>query len=390
MHVGLSGLADLPLHEGHVPPWLYRRMVKLSGLIMRLLVDEHGVRGTVRLFSNPYFFQAFNNVIGMDWDSSGSTTVTTAALKEALGGVDIGVKVVGGKGKYALRVPDEVRELSRVYDIDAESLIASSRLVAKVDGVALQDGYAIYHHSIIVGEDGSWTIIQQGMNTETRYARRYHWWMETSYIEDPHEGIVGVKGASALNLVSRLSRDARGVIVDLVNQGVEKVARDWRTLRSLAKANGARSLLEYMDSGGLPYYNPRIPREFLGAIRGVELNVDALREAKGVGDFKGLLLVRGIGPSTMLALALIAQLVYSAPIDWNDPVTFDPRRFAFAVGGKDGSPYPVSREVYDSVIGMIQGIADKISRDPGLRIYMRHLASAARRLNLPLDLVRPT
>ncbi|MFP3314838.1 MAG: DUF763 domain-containing protein [Caldivirga sp.] len=389
--MGLTGVADLPLHEGHVPPWLFSRMTKLSSLIINLMVDEYGVRGTIKMFSNPIFFQSFNNIIGMDWDSSGSTTITTAALKVALKSVDVGIKVVGGKGEHALKVPDEIRSLEGKFNINPGELITASRLVAKVDNVALQDGHRLYHHAMIIGEDGTWAIVQQGLNPETKYARRYHWWMETSFINNPHEGIVGVKGDGALNMVSSVSEKARSTIIDIVSQDLNKVSRDLATVKAIIKSRGNRSILSYINDEGKDweqaYYNPR-----LNVIINRELNIneDALRRARGTYNFRDLLLTNGLGPSTMLALALIAQLIYEAPVDWNDPANLDPRRFTFALGGKDGSPYPINREVYDAVIDILSRLVDSIKRDGGLKPYLRHLARVAKRLNLPVDLVKPT
>jgi hypothetical protein len=389
--MGLTGVADLPLHEGHVPSWLFSRMTKLSSLIINLMVDEYGVRGTIKMFSNPIFFQSFNNIIGMDWDSSGSTTITTAALKVALKSVDVGIKVVGGKGEHALKVPDEIRSLEGKFNINPDELITASRLVAKVDNVALQDGHRLYHHAMIIGEDGTWAIVQQGLNPETKYARRYHWWMETSFINNPHEGIVGVKGDSALNMVSSVSEKARSTIIDIVSQDLNKVSRDLATVKAIIKSRGNRSILSYINDEGKDweqaYYNPR-----LNVIINRELNIneDALRRARGTYNFRDLLLTNGLGPSTMLALALIAQLIYEAPVDWNDPANLDPRRFTFALGGKDGSPYPINREVYDAVIDILSRLVDSIKRDGGLKPYLRHLARVAKKLNLPVDLVKPT
>jgi hypothetical protein len=389
--MGLTGVADLPLHEGHVPPWLFSRMTKLSSLIINLMVDEYGVRRTIKMFSNPIFFQSFNNIIGMDWDSSGSTTITTAALKVALKSVDVGIKVVGGKGEHALKVPDEIRSLEGKFNINPDELITASRLVAKVDNVALQDGHRLYHHAMIIGEDGTWAIVQQGLNPETKYARRYHWWMETSFINNPHEGIVGVKGDGALNMVSSVSEKARSTIIDIVSQDLNKVSRDLATVKAIIKSRGNRSILSYINDEGKDweqaYYNPR-----LNVIINRELNIneDALRRARGTYNFRDLLLINGLGPSTMLALALIAQLIYEAPVDWNDPANLDPRRFTFALGGKDGSPYPINKEIYDAVIDILSRLVDSIKRDGGLKPYLRHLARVAKRLNLPVELVKPT
>jgi len=384
--VSISGIADLPLHTGHVPPWLYSRMVKLSGLVVELLVDEHGIRETIRLFSNPIFFQAFNNIIGMDWDSSGSTTITTAALKDSLSKRDVGIRVVGGKGVYALNVPIEIEELGKQWDVDAELLKTMSRLSAKIDNTALQDGYRLYHHAMIIGSDGTWTVIQQGLNEKNRYARRYHIWMENDLLNEPHTGIMGIKGEHALNMVSRISGEARETILDLVHQDTNKVVRDWALVKAMIKGNA--SILTYLGKEAPRYYNPYVSGIFRPYT--ASINEEAIRRARDANDFRELLLTRGFGPSTMLALALIAELVYRDRVDWEDPANIDPRRYAFALGGKDGSPYPVNKEVYDAVIDVIQAIVDRARQDRGLTIYLKHLANVAKQLNLPTDLVHPT
>ena len=384
--MSVSGIADLPLHTGHVPPWLYSRMVKLSGLVVELLVDEHGIRETIRLFSNPIFFQAFNNIIGMDWDSSGSTTITTAALKDSLSKRDVGIRVVGGKGVYALNVPIEIEELGKQWDVDAELLKTMSRLSAKIDNTALQDGYRLYHHAMIIGSDGTWTVIQQGLNEKTRYARRYHIWMENDLLNEPHTGIMGIKGEHALNMVSRISGEARETILDLVHQDTNKVVRDWALVKAMIKGNA--SILTYLGKEAPRYYNPYVSGIFRPYT--ASINEEAIRRARDANDFRELLLTRGFGPSTMLALALIAELVYRDRVDWEDPANIDPRRYAFALGGKDGSPYPVNKEVYDAVIDVIQAIVDRARQDRGLTIYLKHLANVAKQLNLPTDLVHPT
>ena len=242
----LIGISELPLHDGHVPPWLFKRMVKLTQLILTIMVDYWGVKEVVKRFSNPIFFQAFNNLIGMDWDSSGSTTITTAVLREALSQVDIGIKVVGGKGKMALEIPKQLDELAKKFNIDAEYMKLVSRLVAKVDNVALQDGYQLYHQAIVVGEDGSWSIIQQGMNVSKKLARRYHWWMNTTFINNPHSGILGFKEDFALNLVSSRSESARKTIIDIVNQDVNKVIRDFYRVKQIVKGLSNRKITSYL------------------------------------------------------------------------------------------------------------------------------------------------
>ncbi len=393
--MSLSGIADLPLHDGYVPRWLFERMKKLSYLIIRIMIEEFGVRETLLRFSNPIFFQAFNNIIGMDWDSSGSTTVTCAVLRESLNKTDLPIRVLGGKGKLALKVPEEIDKLPESFNIDKEELKTISRLVAKVDNVALQDGYQLYHHTIIVGEDGSWVIIQQGMNPTVKLARRYHWSMNTTFIRDPHSGICGIKHDHALNLVSSRSEKAQKTIMDIVQQDVNKVVRDLVEVKAILKrhATGSRSILEFLSSESKTYYHPWLTnREMISKISKINIDSKVLEKARNAQNFKELLLTRGLGPNTMLALALIAELIYSSPLDWNDPVTHDPRRYAFALGGKDGSPYKVDPKVYDDVLRILSSVVDHIrrSREAGLIKYLRYLAEIAKRLDLPLELVRPT
>lgn len=392
--MSLAGFADLPLHDGVVPRWLFERMKKLSRLIVTIMVEEFGVRETVRRFSHPVFFQAFNNLIGMDWDSSGSTTITTAVLREALKDADVGILVLGGKGKRALQVPEEIDKLPDRFNVDKEELKLASRLVAKVDNAAVQDGYQIYHHAVIVGEDGSWTIIQQGMNPEEKMARRYHWWCETTYIRDPHAGIAGIKRRYALNLVSSRSEQVQKTILDLVQEGSLKVMRDLAKLKAIAKSlvSKSRTILDYLgQSRDVPYYNPYI-QEHAQELLKLKIDEKVIDRARDATNFKELLLTPGLGPNTLLALTLIAELIYSTYADWNDPVTHDPRRYAFALGGKDGSPYPVDPKVYDDVITILQAVVDHIrsSKDRGLMKYLKHLAQVAQKLRLPVDKVFPT
>ena len=386
---------DLPLHDGHVPPWLFNRMVKLSRLIIEIMINEFGIEETIRKFSNPVFFQSFNNLIGMDWDSSGSTTITTAVLREALKDVDLGIKVVGGKGKMALKIPEELEKLSKKFNIDVNYLKNISKLVAKVDNVALQDGYQLYHQAIIIGEDGTWTIIQQGMNVCKRLARRYHWFKNTTFINNPHSGITGIKEDFVINLVSSHSENARKTILDIVNQGSLKLIRDFNYLKRIVKGIDSKSktITQYIgiSDRNIEILN-KINEKFKELLKKLNLSDEFLKHIRYFNDFKELLLTPGLGPNTMLALTLIAQLIYSTDFDWEDPVTFDPRRFTFAVGGKDGSPYPVNKEVYDSILTILNSLIDYIrkTKDTSLLKYLRYLAKLSKELELPVDLVHPT
>jgi len=370
--VKLSGVADLPLHEGHVPSWLLTRMKKLASLLLRLMYDLYGPDGIVERFAHPVFFQSLNNLLGMDWDSSGSTTVTTAVVKEVLKDSDIPVRVAGGKGRHALNTPEELAEISRLFDLDAERLITASRLVAKVDNALVQDGYSIYHHAFFVAETGKWAVIQQGMNPEVKMARRYHWLCTEDFFNSPHTGIVGVRHSHVLNLASKHSRENRDVVLELVNEGAAKVARYLPLLR------GQATLVD------VPHYHPykRLDVDPKAVLRN-------LPPPKSVSDFRELLLKYRVGPKTLRALALVAELVYKAPADWNDPAV-DPFKFAFAVGGKDGVPYPVDRRTYDELIALLDAMIEKARNDPGLYKYLAHLAKKAEMWRFPADKKRPT
>ncbi len=353
----------MPLHGGRVPRWLYARMVRLAGLVLRVMHEEHGPEGIVERLSSPLWFQALNNLIGMDWDSSGSTTVTTAVLREALERSDLELRVVGGKGRAALSVPQQLRELGRRWDIDVGALAEASRLVAKVDSALVQDGYDVYHHALFVTSRGTWAVVQQGMDPARRMARRYHWYMASDYFNDPHRAIVGVRGRGALNMASSASAGARKTIMDVVRDG--SLGRD---LMALA---GQSTLLD------VPRYHPWTHRPRISVEEARRIAALVPRDA---ADFRDLVLARGVGPRTIRALALVAELVYGSPADWRDPANVDPFKYAFAVGGKDGVPYPVDRRAYDELIGVLGRLIDVAVRagDRGVLGHLRRLALLAR------------
>lgn len=348
------GIAELPLHGGHVPPWLALRMKRLARLILRLLIDEYGTKGFLERLADPIWFQALNNLIGMDWDSSGSTTVTAGILKEVLSGEEFGVKAAGGKGARSRRTPEELKEIGEIYDLDAGKYIKTSKLVAKVDTVALQTGYRLYHHVFFVDRDGRWTIVQQGMKPDIKMARRYHWFNVEAFTIDPHRGISGIKGDYALNTVSGDSREYQKTLLDVVSEDPRKVEREVETLKAVKK--GYRPLV---------YYRPRDTSlwrryESLGKL---ELNRRALEVARelSVSSYEELLLIRGLGPSTLRALSLVLELVYDVHPSWRDPVTHppDPFKFAYAVGGKDRVPFPVERSTYDELNSFLELLLEK-------------------------------
>ncbi|MGC8850534.1 MAG: DUF763 domain-containing protein, partial [Candidatus Bathyarchaeia archaeon] len=299
------GFADLRLHPGYAPPWLVRRMIRLAGSIFAVMVDEYGLRNVLAKLSNPVFFQACSNVLGFDWDSSGSTTVTCNALKQALAKADLGIRAAGGKGRHSLMTPTEIDEIGEAFKLSSEETARirySSRMAAKVDNSAVQDGYRLYHHMIFVSRDGDWTVIQQGMNPEFKAARRYHW-LSTglrSFIVEPHQGIVGDKiHDKVLDMTARGSEGARRASVELVREGVNRLRRLYEEV-----ANHQRILTDWFPSPGAA---PK--RENLTSYR-VErgINWKAVERAWRLEprNYEELLAIPGVGPKTIRGLALVS------------------------------------------------------------------------------------
>jgi len=347
--VKLSGVTDLPLHEGRAPAWLMARMKKMAYAVAKVIVDDYGRRELLRRLSDPYWFQSFGCALGFDWHSSGLTTTVVGALREALSLKVHGVAVAGGKGSMSRRVPEQIMG-SGLDEDKAARLIRASRLAAKVDNAVLQDGYQIYHHAIIFTEDGEWAVIQQGMNPDQGYARRYHWLGERveCFVVEPHSAIASMRREKAvLNMVSRESEEARRASVDLASERPSTLIR----LLNIA-ARGQETLTAFIGDE-MDLQVMRLP-SFLRMPRRIDWN--AIRRAYELRprSYEELVEIRGIGPSTIRALALISALIYGARIDWRDPV-----RFTFAVGGKDGVPYPVSRRTYDEAISFMQQVLEE-------------------------------
>lgn len=349
----MEGIADLPLHSGAVPRWLYEYMERLGRAIIGVLVEEYGPGEVVRRFSDPFWFQAFNNVIGMDWDSSGSTTVVLRVLKSISWNSDLGFMVLGGKGAESRRIPEESGVAVRRLDLGEDQglmIRRASYIGAKIDSVMLQDGHQIYIHGIIVSRDGSWTIVQQGMNIESGYARRYHISSETfkNIPLDPHSGLASNQILKPLNLVDRDSVDAVKLIEDLFSQSASKILREI----ALADAciRGRRTLI------GDPCRSPK--KEFtVGYYRPINIDrglIEAINRAQleGARRIIDILSVRGFGPEAMRALVLVADLIYGYTPSNRDPVShpIDPFKYSYAHGGKDGVPYRVRRDLLERTI----------------------------------------
>jgi uncharacterized protein len=347
-----TGVASLPLHPGKAPRWLFKRMVALSKEITEVLVYEYGTDEVLRRLSDPFWFQAFSCVLGYDWHSSGTTTVTCGALKEALNHSDLGITVCGGKGNASRRTLAEIAASCDQYHLSSstmERLQYCSRMAAKVDNTAIQDGHTLYHHVLLMSDHKQWAVIQQGMNNDTGYARRYHWLSEevTSFICEPHNAIVGDdRYDHVLDMTARQSRTTQNVSVDLVNDHPSHLQRDWA---QLTRHSAQRTL----DDWRSPSLNTQsVPHVLLPRT----INWEKMKEIYDVHprNYEELLTLKGVGPNTVRALALISDLIYNEAPSWEDPV-----RFSFTVGGKDGVPYPVDRKAMDESTEMIRvGVAE--------------------------------
>lgn len=335
-----TGIANLPLHYGKVPPWLFQRMTKLAREITIFIVSEFGTEEVLRRMSDPYWFQAFGCVLGYDWHSSGVTTTLCGALKEGLKGLEeeLGLFVAGGKGRTSRRTPAEIENFGYAISVDPSSLVYASRITAKVDNSALQDGYQLYHHTFLFTINGSWAVVQQGMNESNRYARRYHWLGEavTDFVCEPHAAICSQGWGEVLNLVARESAPARTTITSIATElQPERVLGNLKRLKTL----------------NLP------PRHYLSL---EDIHPDRLDKSLGIiyeqqpKGFEGLLGLEGVGQKTIRALSLISELVYGVPASFRDPA-----RYSFAHGGKDGHPFPVDRQTYDKSIEFLAQAVNK-------------------------------
>ncbi len=364
--MSLSGYADLPLHSGHVPRWLAELMKSLARKIVEVLLIEFGNEGLLRRLSNPLWFQAFNNVIGMDWDSSGSTTVTTSIIKHVLNELNLDIRVAGGKGRASLNVPQEI---SRYFDELGgstsliEKLVRCSKLSAKVDGVLLQDGFSLYHHAIVFDMSGRWVVVQQGMNPGSKLARRYHIaWFTADVIDvEPHSGISSDHVGEVLNLTDSSSRGCKKVILDLINSGpgklvpmiseVNRILKNIKPLQSYVETSGPCPNQNYFRVKEIPYYRPvRVDKALIAKLmKAYEVRPSNMEE---------MLMISKVGAEVVRALSLISELIYREPPSLRDPVThpYDPFKYAFAVGGKDGVPFPVKRELMIAVIKELEEV----------------------------------
>jgi uncharacterized protein len=349
-----TGSADLPLHHGRVPKWLALRMSRLGAVMSEAIIHHYGRDELLRRLANPFWFQAFGAVMGMDWHSSGMTTSVLAALKSGLTPLEseLGVHVCGGRGKHGRNTPGELIDIGERVGLDGAALANTSRLIAKVDSAAVQDGFDLYLHGFIVADDGKWVVVQQGMNPGMRQARRYHWLSEglESFVEAPHAAIEGRAQGDIINLTDRRAAPSRRAQLDLLHRlGPDAIAHRFSTLAAQGAANGPPDQLTLHLI--MPAHHAIRPGDVIAhRLRG------ALAAAAKVGpkDFRDLLLTPGVGARTVRALALVAEVVHGAPFRFSDPA-----RFSFAHGGKDGHPFPVPLSVYDETIRVLKSAVRK-------------------------------
>jgi uncharacterized protein len=324
-------------------------MVLLSREILTHIVEEYGAREVLRRMSDPYWFQAFGCVLGFDWHSSGVTTTVCGAVKESLRdtGPEWGLFAAGGKGAASKKSPAQIRSACESLSRDPDALVHASRTAAKVDNAAVQDGYQLYHHVFLFTASGDWSVVQQGMNDRTSTARRYHWLSEhvTSFVDEPHEAVCCDMRTETLNLVARESRDVRTACAELAGQPPDTTLRALETVPDLRLP--ARHLLFPEMDVDTRYLSKILLKTY----------------ERPPEDFETLLGMEGVGPKTLRSLALASELIYGTSAS-----TRDPARFAFAVGGKDGIPFPVDRPVYDQTIDILSRAVDRARIDRSERI----------------------
>ncbi len=344
-----TGVANLPLHGGKAPAWLTGRMRKLAKEVASIIIDEQGTDTFIARISDPYWFQAFGCVLAYDWHSSGVTTVVTAILKQALSPEEHGIAVCGGKGKTSRKTPAEIASVGEKFGFSEkriQALTYTSKMTAKVDNTAIQAGYQLYHHAFLLTEDRKWAVIQQGMSSEDRTARRYHWLSDTTanFIIEPHNAIVGdVKREKALNMTAKASEGARKTSVDIAKEPSAKVMRLFEATRPLHQ----QSLQEWLpETQANPWR-----QSFEGLDMPRNINWETMKRVYEFQprNYEELLSVKGVGPATVRGLALVAELIYGEKPSWADPV-----KFSFAYGGKDGVPFPVDRRAMDESIQLLR------------------------------------
>jgi uncharacterized protein len=347
-------------------------MASLGTIITQAIVHHYGRDEFLQRLAHPFWFQSFGAIMGMDWHSSGITTSVIGALKRGLNPIadELGLHVCGGRGQHSRKTPDELRLLAERTGFDGARLTQASRLVAKVDSAAVQDGFDLYLHGFFVTDDGKWTVVQQGMNGEARQARRYHWHSQDlrDFVDAPHSAIDGPPKGEIVNLTDRRANVSRGAQLELLGTlGPDRIVAEYEALTSEAPA---QPLLPHLV---MPAHHDVRPKDVF--VRRLHATLAAV-DTQAPRDFADLLLTPGVGARTVRSLAMVAEVVHGAPYRFQDPA-----RFSLAHGGKDRHPFPVPIKVYDETIRVLKSAVHnaKLGREEELSAIKR-LDDQARRL----------
>ncbi|PIW93539.1 MAG: DUF763 domain-containing protein [Candidatus Moranbacteria bacterium CG_4_10_14_3_um_filter_44_15] len=362
------GIATFTLDYGKCPKWLFERMVKLGREMARVIVAEYGPDEFVKRIADPVWFQALGTVLAFDWNASGLTTILTAALKEAIRGEerDLGIYICGGKGKTSLKTPEQISLFGARAELSQakiNSLEYNSRMAAKVDSSLIQDGFQIYHHSFFFSRNGVWAVVQQGMNEKNVTARRYHWFSDEikNLVIEPHSGIISDAKNNSLNMTARESIENQKISTELVQGSYNTLMKDLKLLRKYStpqsdviSAGNKNHELTKMNLTNLDFKTHPVLLEDFSKSRYLQKILYEVSEIKPK-SYEKLLSLKGVGPKTIRALALTAEVIYGAKPSYEDPA-----RYSFAHGGKDFIPYPVDRPTYDQTIRILRELASKM------------------------------
>ena len=358
-----KGIATFTLDYGKCPKWLFDRMVLLSRRMIYAIIAEEGPDEFIKRISDPVWFQSLGTVLAFDWNASGLTTILTAALKEAIRGSerDLGIFICGGKGKTSLKTPEQIitwAERIAMPEKSANALVYNSKMAAKVDSSLVQDGFQIYHHAFFFSKNGAWTVVQQGMNTQEQSARRYHWYSKDlkDLIEEPHSGITSnIRIKEVLNMTSNKSKENRGLGTQLVGQSFNTLMKDITLLRKyytplsqMVKVKNGKEQLTLLNLENKEFIWHPVVHEDFSKSKYLEKILWRLCDERPA-NYEKLLATQGVGPKTIRALALVAEVIYGAKPSYEDPA-----RYSFAHGGKDATPYPVDQPTYDQTIQKLQ------------------------------------
>ena len=362
------GIATFTLDYGKCPKWLFERMVKLGREMARVIIAEYGPDEFVKRIADPVWFQALGTVLAFDWNASGLTTILTAALKEAIRGEerDLGIYICGGKGKTSLKTPEQISLFGARAELSQEkinSLEYNSRMAAKVDSSLIQDGFQIYHHCFFFSRNGAWAVVQQGMNEKNVTARRYHWFSDDAknMVIEPHAGIISDGRHTGLNMTARESENTQRISTELVQGSYNTLMKDLKLLRKystpqsevISIGNENQELVKMHLHDRDFKVLPVITEDFTKS-KYLEKILYEINEIKPK-NYEQLLSLKGVGPKTIRALALTAEVIYGAKASYEDPA-----RYSFAHGGKDFVPYPVDRPTYDQTIATMRQLASKM------------------------------